>query len=78
MSKNLQGKTRPINDPYETYVSNDGQWIYKVLKKYQSPENEAANPYARWFMATTSPFVVDELGDGYVRDVKSHAHKVQG
>ena len=77
MAKNLCGKTRPKENPYEIWMSRDG-FEYRVLKKYQSPENEAKNPHARWFLATKSPFTYGtfELGDGYVQDVKFAAHKL--
>jgi hypothetical protein len=40
------------------------------LKKYQTPENEAKNPYARWFCIVTSPATPKgEYGDVYVKTV---------
>ena len=45
--KNECGKTRPVGNPYEVWEGNG--WTWKVLKKYQNPEKEKANPYARWF-----------------------------
>ena len=77
MAKNLQAKTRKIDNPYEVWkIGND--WEYRVLKKYQNPENEAKNPYARWFLGTASAFTYGEfeLGDGYAHDVKGSATKV--
>jgi hypothetical protein len=73
MSKNLCGKMRKSDNPYEIWEGNG--FTYKILKKYQSPEKEAANPYARWFCATTSPYLSggEELGDGYVKDIKNNA-----
>ena len=38
--KNLCGKTRPIDNPYEIWKSVDGTWEWKVLKKYQKPSKE--------------------------------------
>lgn len=74
MSKNLCGKTRPRTDPYEVWTSRDGTWEWHVLKKYQSPENEAKNPFARWFCFVKSPFVPDgEMGDCYVSSIKKDA-----
>jgi len=57
---------------YEVWQSYDGQWTYFVLKKYQSPEREAQNPYARWYVMTRSPFASErgEYGDAYVSTVK--------
>ena len=45
MSKNPCGKKRKLDNPYEVW--KDGGWEWRVLKKYQTPENEAKNPYAR-------------------------------
>ena len=74
MNKNLCGKTRPATNPYEVWTSGD--WSWTVLKKYQSPEKEASNPYARWFCLVKSPFVLHgEMGDCYVKDIVSVAHK---
>ena len=77
MSKNLCGKTRPIDNPYEVWKAGDWEW--RVLKKYQNEENEAKNPYARWFCGVKSPFTYGsfELGDTYVKDVKGNAYKVE-
>jgi len=70
MSKNLCGKTRKVNQPYEIWMGGDFE--YRVLKKYQSPEKEAANTYARWFCAVQGPGTFDgyDMGDTYVRDVQ--------
>jgi hypothetical protein len=69
-AKNLMGKTRKEDNPY--MIFKDGGWEWRVLKAYKSAEAEKADPYARWFLATKSPFTNGqfELGDGYVRDVK--------
>ncbi|KKK90331.1 hypothetical protein LCGC14_2724080 [marine sediment metagenome] len=78
--KNPAGKTRKLDNPYEVYksVGPDGSWEYRVLKKYLSPESEAKDPYARWFVAVKSPFTFGsfEYGDSYARDVKANAAKV--
>jgi len=75
-TKNLCGKTRPKDNPYEVWRSSDG-WEWRVLKKYQTPEKEAANPYASWFCSVTSPFCpLGDTGDTYVRDIKRQATKV--
>lgn len=69
MVKNEMAKTRPVNNPYEIYKSSDG-WEWRVLKKYQTPENEAKNPYARWFCAVKSPMIPSyDMGDTYISDV---------
>lgn len=72
MAKNLCGKTRSKEKPYEIWEANG--WTWKVLKKYQTPEKETGNAYARWFCLVTSPFVPNgELGDVYVSEIKSNA-----
>jgi hypothetical protein len=74
--KNACGKLRKISEPYEVWQSPDGSWTWKVLKKYQSDEGEAKNPYARWFCVVSSPYVESEMGDVYVSEIKSQAVKV--
>ena len=71
--KNLCRKSRPVDDPYEVWQNNQG-WTWHVLKKYQNPENEAKNPYARWFVAVESPFTYGswEYGDTYVSEIKEY------
>jgi hypothetical protein len=65
------------NRPIEVWSTPDGSWKWEVYKKYQKPANEAKNPYARWFCKVKSPFTPQgELGDVYIREIKSHAHKV--
>jgi hypothetical protein len=64
---------RPKDQPYEVWKSPDG-WTWNVLKKYQSPEREASNPYARWFCNVVSPFVPQgEMGDVYAHDIMKRA-----
>ena len=77
MSKNLCGKTRKVDDPYETWVGA-GNFEWRVLKKYQKPELEAKNPYARWFCAVKSNFTYGEfeLGDVYVSEIKMNGTKL--
>ncbi len=68
--KNLCGKMKTVNEPYEIYRNCDG-FEWRVLKKYQTPEKEAANPYARWMVACKSPMTggTYDMGDTYVRDI---------
>jgi len=41
------------------------------LRKYQNPENEVKNQYARWHCLVKTPYVPQgELGDVYVKDIK--------
>jgi len=67
--KNECGKTRGRDNPYEIWVC--GEWEWRVLKKYQSPDNEAKNPYAKWFCAVKSPMTYGSfnLGDVYIKDI---------
>ena len=72
ISKRLN-ESRPI----EVWSTPDGSWKWEVYKKYQKPANESKNPYARWFCKVKSPFTPQgELGDVYVKDIKSHARMV--
>jgi hypothetical protein len=78
--KNLCGKTRTKDQPYETWEGNIGMagWTWKVLKKYKSDEAEAKDPYARWFCFVSSPYCPEgELGDVYVSEIKSQARLTQ-
>lgn len=76
MAKNLCGKTRSADQPYEVW--QHGSWTWKVLKKYKAPEAEAKDPYARWFCQVVTPMTGPrgDLGDVYVRDITSVARKV--
>lgn len=78
-SKNLCGKTRKPEDPYEIWQTPDGLWEWRVLKKYQSPEKESKNPYARWLCAVKSPFTRGgyDWGDVYVNEIKGSAVRVK-
>jgi hypothetical protein len=70
MGKNQCNKKVTPEQAYEVW--SNGTWTYFVLKKYQSPENEAKNPYARWYCMTTSPITPKgEYGDAYVSTVKT-------
>lgn len=70
--KNEAGKVRSKDNPYEVYRNAYG-WEWRVLKKYQTPDNEAKNPLARWFCFVTSPWCTDgEYGDTYVKDIQEN------
>lgn len=77
--KNLCAKTRKVDDPYEIYkgIGPLAGWEWRVLKKWQSPSNEAKNPYARWFCAVKSPMTYGdwEYGDTYITDILPYAVK---
>jgi hypothetical protein len=74
MSKNEMGKTRPVNQPYEIYLQ-DG-WEWRVLKHYQSKENEAKNVWARCMCAVKGPgtFGGYNMGDTYIKDYTSYGN----
>jgi hypothetical protein len=69
MAKNLHGKTRSVDSPY--LIITQGDWEWRVLKRYQSQDAERANPYARWFVAVKSPMTYGswEMGDTYIREI---------
>jgi hypothetical protein len=61
----------------EVWQSADGSWTWEVYKKYQSPEGETKNPYARWFCKVKTPIVPEgELGDVYISEIRSVATKI--
>ncbi len=64
------GKTVDVSKPYATFKNPKG-WEWRVLKRYQTRENEAKNQYAIWFCAVRSPFTNFswEYGDTYVNDI---------
>lgn len=77
-TKNECAKTRKANDPYEVWIAKGTGWVWSVLKKYQGPEAEAKNPYARWFCFVTSPMCPEgELGDVYCKDVTQYATRIR-
>lgn len=75
--KNLCGKTVKRENAYEVWQAGD--WTWYVLKKYQGPDAEAQNPYARWFCDVVTPICPDgEMGDVYVKDIVTHARMIKG
>src|SRR2546421_6905555 len=76
-AKNPCARTVKPEEAYEVWQSFDGSWTYFVLKKYQSPEKEEQNPYARWLCMVTSPITPKgEYGDVYVSTAKQGTHKI--
>lgn len=69
-------KESPPEEAYEVWhVANHpeygGQWTWYILKKYQTPEKEATNDYARWFCYVTSPYSPNgDWGDTYIQTIK--------
>lgn len=72
-----------LNKPIEVWETPDGSWKWEVYRKYQKPKGEAKNPFARWFCRVFSPITREqmasgyELGDVYIKDIKSVARKVK-
>lgn len=73
-NENIGKKTTSIDKPYMTYEGNGFEW--RVLKRYQNPENEKKNQYARWHCAVRSPMTYGEweLGDVYISDIRKYAN----
>ena len=66
-----------LNKPIEIWQSADGTWTWEIYRKYQKPEGEEKNPFARWFCKVKTPIVPEgEFGDVYIREIKSVARKV--
>ena len=77
--KNLCGKTVSRENAYEVWQSYDGTWTWYVLKKYQGPDKEAKNPYARWHCDVVTPYCPNgEIGDVYIKDIVNHARMIKG
>jgi hypothetical protein len=76
--KNLCAKRMMPENAYEVWQSSDKAWTYFVLKKYQSPEKEATNTFARWYCMVQSPITPKgEYGDVYVATVKDGTHQIE-
>jgi hypothetical protein len=77
MAKNLCAKRVEPDGAYEVWQSFNGRFTYFVLKKYQTPEKEASNPYARWYCLVKTPVVPNgEYSDVYVTTVKRGTHRI--
>lgn len=72
-SKNMHAKTRDVDNPYITFKATTafGPTEWRVLKRYQSPDKERTNEYARWLVACKSDFTFGswDYGDCYVHDI---------
>ena len=77
MATNPCAKKVTPENAYEVYQNASGKWSYFVLKKYQSPQKEEGNPFARWFCLVKSPVTPrGEYGDAYVSAVKQGTHLI--
>jgi hypothetical protein len=65
-------------EAHEVWQTPNGEWTWYVLKKWQSPSNEAKNPFSRWYCNVVSPMTSErgETGDVYCADIKSVAVKL--
>ena len=80
MPRTSFGKTRTQDKPYAIYVSPYG-WKWKVLRTYKHSTAEKKDPYARWFVAATSPMMHDgayEMGDTYATDITRNGALIDG
>jgi|TARA_R110000822_G_scaffold237312_3_gene367803 hypothetical protein len=72
MTKNLLGKTRPIDKPYAVFKGQGpfGDTEVLLLKAYQVPAKESTNLYARWMVAVKTPMTYGsyDMGDSYVKE----------
>ena len=76
--KNLCGKIVKRENAYEVWKNASIGWTWYCLKKYQSPEKEAENQYARWFCDVVTPICPNgEMGDVYVNEIKSNSIKIK-
>lgn len=74
--KNLCAKTVKRENAYEVWTN--GTWTWYVLKKWQSPDKEKDNEYARWFCKVVSPMTPNgEIGDCYVNDIIKNATRIK-
>jgi hypothetical protein len=60
-------KTRPVDNPYETWYDPTSGWTWKVLKFYKSRANTIADPYGRVYCRVNGDF--NETGDVYYSEV---------
>ncbi len=74
--KNPCAKRMTPETAYEVW--QNGIFTYWVLKKYQTPEQEAKNVYARWYCAVISSFTdkTFQYGDTYVREITVGGFKI--
>jgi hypothetical protein len=74
MAKNKFGKTVKVDNPYAIYKNDRTNFEHRVLKTYQTKDKESKNEYARWYVASRSPYTYGswEYGDIYVKDVVSY------
>ena len=80
MARTSFGKTRDMSEPYAIYKDGTG-WEWRVLKTYKHSESEKTDPYARWFVAVTSPLMHNgsfEMGDTYCSEILANGRLFDG
>ena len=78
MPRTSFGKSRTKDKPYAIYKNAQG-WEWRILKTYKHSSAELKDPYARWFVAATSPHMPEgayELGDTYAGEIKQFGQLV--
>ena len=78
MPRTTFGKARTKETPYAVYKNSQG-WEWRVLQTYKHSSAEQNDPYARWFVAATSPHMHGggfELGDTYAREITQYGQLV--
>jgi len=72
-------KTATIEAPYATYKSEDGTWIWKVLKVNQPGKSPDAQ-FSTWMVAAQSPATFGgwDYGDTYSKDVLRYGYWQSG
>lgn len=79
MPRTSFGKTRTQDKPYAIYKNEASGWEWRILKTYKHSSAELKDPYARWFVAATSPMMHDgqfEMGDTYAAEIKQFGQLV--
>jgi hypothetical protein len=68
-----------LHKPLEVWEEVSSGWRWEVYRKYQKPEKEATNPYARWNVITFSPIVPEGEGpaDCYVSTIKRKGVRIK-
>lgn len=82
MARNLFGKSVKMSAPYAVYKGYSrifGKTETRVLKTYQTPDKEATNQYARWFVAVQTDWTHGswDMGDTCVREALDGVYLVR-
>ena len=66
-TKNPFGKATTVDKPYAVFEHAPSGLVWKVLKTYKLPKNEAINKYASWFVECNG-----DMGDTYISAIKEY------